>query len=789
MKKRLFLLLASIIVSGLCLQATVVAAQPVAVAQNAPVDSATILVRADIAIANPALVSYRGWLKYLEFRYRFDEQRLGAASPEAQAALAKLDEWTTKIKTDPDILSKLRGPQEWAYESAADGSGQPFKINIPTDYAPAVPEPLMVYAHGYSGNHMEHSAGMAAHAGYFEAAVLGRARGGQYLCLSEADVLGVVRYIKAHWNIDADRTNLSGGSMGGFATYWIGSRHPDLWASARPSCGYAFRACANNLLTVPVYSLHSRDDPRVPIVLSHGFLAELRELGGSVINEEPTGFGHAVWDFADGNRRSGEWVLHQVRPAAKDVRKLDFSAMDGTCARDWWAEVVQWGGEQRPARFILNAGADNTLYATLDNVTALRLDLEHSPVDRNRDLHVSVDGAVAFTVPAPLPEKIDLACGAKGWETRAPCAPPPYRLHTPGGASMVYDGSPILIVYGTLGDKLENAAMRTAAKAASTSPNPTWQTGDRDRAPQDGVSHMCNLYGNLPLKADRDVTDEDIQTCNLVILGTADQNCLISRIAEQLPVKLASGRIVCSDGERYPAAGNALGLTCRNPLAPGKLILWLASPDAAFYRPGAVLPQELFDNGYGLDLLVMSVKSNAVVAARSFDSLWNWSGDHAVTLLLPSEACTTEGWAQIVASSLREAANADFGIGACPYEEGNFLPFHGLCATPGLTRYGDMALVYSGDPVYVVEMTGAELLALVKMRDADPEKTFVISANFRAEMIDPSRDYAVALIDEGVWAVRKLGFILPDRSHATDVNAADAILRAQSNEAAPFQYD
>ena len=34
-------------------------------------------------------------------------------------------------------LGALTGVQEWAYESPVDGSGQPFKMAIPSDYDPA----------------------------------------------------------------------------------------------------------------------------------------------------------------------------------------------------------------------------------------------------------------------------------------------------------------------------------------------------------------------------------------------------------------------------------------------------------------------------------------------------------------------------------------------------------------------------------------------------------------------------------------------------------------------------
>jgi len=222
--------------------------------------TADALAAADGLIARSDLVAYRGWLKYLKFRATADPVRLGADSVGAKTAYANLVDWTAKIKANPHLIDQLRGVQEWAYESSADGTGQPFKIAIPTDYDPAHRAGLSLYCHGYSGNHLEHSAGMTAHPGRFEVAVLGRARGGMYRMLSERDVLDVLAYIKATWKIDENRVDLSGGSMGGFASMWFGSRYPDLFACARPSCGFALQTPVENMINLPVYSLHSKDD-------------------------------------------------------------------------------------------------------------------------------------------------------------------------------------------------------------------------------------------------------------------------------------------------------------------------------------------------------------------------------------------------------------------------------------------------------------------------------------------------------------------------------------------------
>ena len=199
-------------------------------AEPPPPGASDLFARTEAALARPDLADYRGWLKYL----RFDAETAKARGADPAAKAERLGEWLDRISADPAVLAKLRGVQEWAYESPADLSGQPFRLVIPSDYDPARPAPLSVYMHGYSGNQIEHSAGFAPHPGKFELAVLGRSRGGGYRALSEADVLHVVDYIEAHWSIDLDRVSLNGGSMGGGGTYRLVSRYPHRWSSGRP---------------------------------------------------------------------------------------------------------------------------------------------------------------------------------------------------------------------------------------------------------------------------------------------------------------------------------------------------------------------------------------------------------------------------------------------------------------------------------------------------------------------------------------------------------------------------
>jgi len=730
------------------------------------------LAAADALIEKPDLAAYRGWLKYLKFRAINDPIRMGPESDNAKEAFLKLIDWTSEIAADPDIISKLRGVQEWAYESQADGSGQPFRINIPLDYDPTHPAGLSLYCHGYSGNHLEHSAGMTAHTGRFDIAVLGRGRGGWYRTLSERDVLDVIQYVKDHWTFDENKIDLNGGSMGGFASMWLGSRYPDLFACARPTCGAALQTPIENMRSLPVYSIHSKDDPIVPIVGSRGPLEHLKDLGGLTIIEETDGFGHASWEWSEGQERSSIWGAQQLRPDPETVSEINYIAFDGMANGAWWAHVAEWGPSQAPAHVRLKLGPANILYGQLDNIARLRLDIAHSPIDPDTDLQLSLDGAHTISLPAPLPDTIDIAIDkqkagfVKSTESEM-------RLHTPGAATLLYCGDPVLIVYGTQADPSTNQAMLSAAIAASQSPNPSWPVESVMKSPVDGISHAWNTYGQLPIKADVELTEDDIASKGLILIGTASQNSAVESIAEQLPVIETSDKLLTSDGFSYAAQDNAWALTHFNPAAPAKLILWIASKDADFYQAGAVLPNELLAHGYGADFVLMG-HDTSVFAARSFDSHWNWSDGYANSPLLPDEAVNKPDWSTLQADILQQACDADYGIAMLEFGEQLF-PSHSFKSVPGVTRYSDMALLQYQDTVYMLPMSGSELLAIAKRLEEFPTpQALAFSSDFMVDAILPDKKYSIATDSSGISSLLGIG-ILPKDIVWTGIREADAI--------------
>ncbi len=296
---------------------------------------------------------------------------------------------------------------EWAYLSNVDGSGQPFMIEVPADYDPNRRYPLTLNLHS-SGN--IHNVIEKGHAEVFfmedgfNLRPAGRAQAGGYSGLPEADVLDALAYVRQHWNIDPYRIHVNGGSMGGGGSFWLPSWFPDLFASARPLCGYGVRAPLENMVHVPIYSLHGRDDPVVAVSTSRGAIRLLARMGYEAVQEEADRFGHSMKEYKAGVERSRGWAYRHVRP--QNVRRVRYTATDQLARRAYWVEVVEWGSEGRPATINARLEVGNALYLAIDNVGMARIDLAGSPADKNLSMVVVIDGRVEENIPSPLPEAI-----------------------------------------------------------------------------------------------------------------------------------------------------------------------------------------------------------------------------------------------------------------------------------------------------------------------------------------------------------------------------------------------
>jgi Phospholipase B len=116
-----------------------------------------------------------------------------------------------------------------------------------------------------------------------------------------------------------------------------------------------------------------------------------------------------------------------------------------------------------------------------------------------------------------------------------------------------------LIVYGTLDESPTN---REAAEAL--------QQAIRAR----------HANFTVPIKADRDVTAEDLKKNHVLLIGRPDSNRLLERIRDMLPIKFGSQSFHVR-GETYAHCGSAVMAAAANPDNPRFSVVVIAGLDAA----------------------------------------------------------------------------------------------------------------------------------------------------------------------------------------------------------------
>ena len=137
--------------------------------------------------------------------------------------------------------------------------------------------------------------------------------------------------------------------------------------------------------------------------------------------------------------------------------------------------------------------------------------------------------------------------------------------------------------------------------------------------------------GELPIKDDKDVTEDDIRRCNLILFGDPGSNPWIARVLPKLPMKWTANELRFGN-ERYASANHAPAIIQPNPLARGRYVMlnsghtfhekelaslnYLLFPrlgDWAIFKVGDRIPAHASDP---LD--------EEVIQAGFFDEMWNF---------------------------------------------------------------------------------------------------------------------------------------------------------------------
>ncbi len=203
------------------------------------------------------------------------------------------------------------GDHSLSLSSTIDGSEQPFRLFIPTAIRNPTPLPLVVVLHGKGVDHnawFEKTpiAEFAERFGYLVAAPNGRGED-YYRDEGEQDVLDIMALIRKNLNVDENRVYLAGHSMGGWGTWYIALRHPELFSAICPMSApvpFELLPAARNLSPLII---HDADDDVISVQQSRDAAKRLADLGVSFQYREEHGYGHSSRMIGDNLQRVFDW--------------------------------------------------------------------------------------------------------------------------------------------------------------------------------------------------------------------------------------------------------------------------------------------------------------------------------------------------------------------------------------------------------------------------------------------------------------------------------------------------
>jgi hypothetical protein len=125
--------------------------------------------------------------------------------------------------------------------------------------------------------------------------------------------LEVLGKLQKEFSVDDKRLYLTGLSMGGYGTWDLLARYPDMFAAAVPVCGGGDESMAAKMKDVPIWCFHGGADPTVPTQRSRDMIKAIKDAGGNPKYTEYPGVGHNSWDKAYSDKDLPAWLFSQVK--------------------------------------------------------------------------------------------------------------------------------------------------------------------------------------------------------------------------------------------------------------------------------------------------------------------------------------------------------------------------------------------------------------------------------------------------------------------------------------------
>jgi predicted esterase len=487
-----------------------------------------------------------------------------------------------------------------AYRSSIDGSVQPYAVTLPADYGkdPTKKWRVDVVLHGRDPSLTEiaflhqHNGDVSApkDQNFVRLDVFGRGNNA-YRWAGEADVLEALEaftgveqlFLKRGDLLDPSRLVLRGFSMGGAGTWELGLHQPGRWCVLGPGAGFTAthgyvkdlpaqlppwqEKClhiydavdyAENLFDVPAVAYAGTQDPQRQAALNIEARLKGVHFPYQLKMLSAPGLAHRFppeWQ-AKAEEAYAPFVTRGRPEYPPRVRFVTWTLRYPSCD---WVEILAL--DRHYDKALVDAERTEAGFKVKTaNVRALHLAL---PPGSPLDLELAIDGQKlkARGWQQASSYHLYLKRGAKGWTSVLPqrlltaaARQPRKRTGQQGPIDDAFMG-PFLCVRGT--EPAWNAAVQKQAEANLERFQTEWSR---------------YWHGELPIKDDVDVTNEDIASRHLILFGDPGSNSLIAQVIDGLPLRWTREEIVMA-GKTFKAADHFPVLIYPSPLNPARYVV------------------------------------------------------------------------------------------------------------------------------------------------------------------------------------------------------------------------
>lgn len=550
-----------------------------------------------------------------------------------------------------------------SYVDDTDGSNQYCRAYLPPHYSSATRWPLEIFLHGFNPANPVYVKWWTVDGRHNDIAdrhdviyIEPHGRGNtQYMGIGERDVLRCLGEAKRLLSVDDDRVYLAGESMGGGGVWYIGSRHPELFAAIAPTYGgwdirvthdpnynpnadllterfaqelQSTFGMAESLLNMPIYIHHGDQDRSVNVDGSRHAARMLQRWGYDVRYHEHPGRGHEGLDNGD---EVADWFLAHRRVSAPLHVRVRSTDLDGAAA--YWVRVT----------------------GLVTPIAVTRVDAQ---VIQPGEIRLDTENVISATLSLPR----ELAANPlrvvwNGEEHRVPVA-------ADGTVSLARDTSAKRP--GLAGGLSSFLSTPFALVVGTSSSDPLMNQRCKEKA--EAFRAMWKWWQHEPPRVftDQQLSAEDEKRYSLLLIGGPDANRVTRRMRSHLPLAVAAHSIAI-DGAAFPASDAVVQMIYPSPAARDRYVLVVAGTSAAgmyFWNPSGLWNQPYGFTTTWLDWTIRDGRQPDLetglgaergrIASGAFDRHWR-RDDNLVF----------RGDAQLRAHSpLREAPAADFRVAA-----------------------------------------------------------------------------------------------------------------------------